>query len=55
MVQWLRICLSNARDVSSILNQGIKIPHAAEQLGPHTTIRVLMLKLTLEVAKEINF
>ena len=28
----------NAEDVGSIPGQGIKIPHATEQLSPHTVI-----------------
>ena len=30
---------SNARDLSLIPSWGTKIPHATEQLGPHTTTK----------------
>ena len=34
---------SNAGDAGSILGRGIKIPHAAGQLSPHTTTTELVL------------
>ena len=30
VVQWLRLCTSNAREASSILGQGTKSPHAVQ-------------------------
>ena len=36
VIQGLRICLSMQGDADLIPGQGTKIPHAAEQLSPHT-------------------
>ena len=37
MVQWLRLCASNAGDTGSIPGQGTKIPHAAQHKGKKKT------------------
>ena len=36
MVQWLRLCPSNAEGVGSIPGQGTKIPHAAQPKSKNT-------------------
>ena len=37
MVQWLRLCASNAGDTGSIPGQGTKIPHDAQHRGKKKT------------------
>ena len=37
VVQWLRICIANAKDTGSIPGQGTRIPHAMGQLSSSAT------------------
>ena len=36
VLQWLRICLAMHGDTGLILGSGTQIPHATEQISPHS-------------------
>ena len=41
VVQWLRVCLYNARDTGLIPGLKTKMPHAAEQLSSNQRVRAI--------------
>ena len=55
MVQWLRICPANTKDMGSIPGWGTKIPRAAEQKPSTATSEAWVPQLVLAEAQKIPF